>query len=67
MKRRPLGIIMLDMEPLLEELTDTHESQWGDVLGLVYLWLMVHRPSARETYVDGSGHPQFYYGPVKDE
>ena len=49
------------MEPLLFELVD-QELQWSDILGLVYMWLMVHALGARETYKDGT-HPTFYYGP----
>lgn len=64
-KLRPLGDILLDLEPLLEELTDCHELQYGDVLALVYAWLQVHRPEAQEEYVSG-GTPVFYYGPEKD-
>lgn len=52
---------MLDMELLLTELTVVHDLQWGDVLYLVYSWLTVHAPEAREEYTDGS-NPIFYYG-----
>ena len=61
---RPLGQVLLDVEPLLEELVDDHELQWGDVLALVFVYLSVHRPDAREEYVEG-GHPEFHYGPPK--
>ena len=60
---RPLGDITLDMEKLLVEMTDQHELQWGEVLSLVYSWLSVHAPQAREEYTDGSGSPIFQYGP----
>jgi hypothetical protein len=60
-KIRPTGNIMLDMEPLLEELVDDHDLQWYDILFLVLGWLMVHRPHAQEEYKDGS-RPVFYYG-----
>jgi len=60
-KIRPTGKILLDMEPLLEELVDDHDLQWYDVLFLILGWLMVHRPSAQEEYLDGT-RPVFYYG-----
>lgn len=53
-KIRSVGKILLDIEPLLEELTDDHDMQWGDVLGLVYMWLQVHAPESQEVYLDGS-------------
>lgn len=60
-KIRPTGKILLDMEPLLEELVDDHDLQWYDILFLVLGWLMVHRPAAQEEYLDGT-KPVFYYG-----
>lgn len=64
MKRiRPTGKILLDMEPLLEELIDSHDLQWYDVLVLIWGWLMIHRPFAQEEYVDGT-KPLFFYGHV---
>lgn len=64
-KLRPLGDIMLDFEKLREEMVDKHDLQWGDVLGLVLMDLMVHAPEAQEAYTRacGGGHPAFYYGP----
>jgi len=62
MKRRPLGDILLDMETLLEELVDSHDLQWGDVLFLILGWLSVHRKAAQETYVEDGSHPVMYYG-----
>lgn len=64
-KVRPLGDILLDMEPLMNEAMD-HNLQWADMLGLVHAWLMVHRPHDREEYVAG-GHPEYYYGPKRIE
>lgn len=58
---RKTGDILLDMEPLLEELVHQHGLQYSDVLGLVYVWLQVHAPSAQERYLDGS-KPTFFYG-----
>jgi hypothetical protein len=62
MKLRPLGKVLLDMEPLLEELVDRHELQHGEILALVDVWLSIHRPDCREQYVDG-GSPHMKYGP----
>lgn len=60
-KIRPTGKILLDMEPLLEELVDDHDLQWYDILFLILGWLMVHRPDAQEKYLDGT-RPTFFYG-----
>jgi len=54
-KFRPMGDVLLDMEPLMDEFCDAG-LQWGDVL-------MVHRPDAKEKYLDDSSSPVFYYGP----
>jgi hypothetical protein len=63
MKRtRGLGLVLLDMEPLILECVNEHELQWGDVLNLIYGYLEIHCPDSREDYVDGS-RTQFYYGP----
>ncbi len=67
MKRlRPLGKITGDMELLLEEMVDCHDLQTGEILALVYSWLQVHRPGAFEEYTDGSGRPEFRYGPKEN-
>jgi hypothetical protein len=58
---RKVGDIMLDIEPLLLELTEGHSLQWAEVLSLVHGYLQVHCPDAREEYEEG-GHPVFYYG-----
>ena len=65
MKVRPLGKVLLDMEPLLLELAEKHDLQWGDILSLVHGYLMVHCPDAQEEYTNGS-KPVFYYGPEND-
>lgn len=57
---RPLGEILLDLEPLLNEAME-HGLQHGDMLALIHVWLTTHRPGDREDYVEG-GHPEFYYG-----
>ena len=63
-KIRSMGKILLDLEPLLEEIVDDHELQRGEVLHLVEAWLRIHRPDCIEEYLDGS-HPEFYYGPER--
>ena len=63
-KLRPLGAVLLDLEPLLLEMVVNHDLQTGDVLNLVYGYLEVHCPGAKEEYDDG-GNPMFYYGPKK--
>lgn len=60
-KIRPAGTILLEMEPLILELMETHDLQYGDFLGMMYTYLLVHYPEGREEYEDGT-HPEFYYG-----
>lgn len=62
---RPLGQTLLDLELILDEMVDTHELQWGDILNLIHGHLEIHSPQAQEEYVSG-GSPVFYYGPNKD-
>lgn len=66
-KLRSLESITLDMEKVLEEMTDPkgHGAQWGEVLNLVHGWLTVHAPQAQEEYKDDDSSPIFYYGPKK--
>lgn len=63
---RQVGNILLDLEVLLEELTDTHGLQHGDVLALIHVWLTVHRPAAREVYTSDGSSPTFFYGHKDD-
>lgn len=60
---RPLGKVLLDMEPLIEELMVGHDLQWSDFIGLMHLYLQVHFPAAQETYTTDGEHPVLYYGP----
>lgn len=62
---RPMGCITLELEKLLEEMTEDHDLQWGEVLGLVHTWLQIHAPQAQEEYVGSNNSPVFYYGPRK--
>lgn len=52
-KLRKLGDIMLDMEPLLEELYNS-DAQPSDIFGLILGWTMTHRPDNIEIYMDNS-------------
>lgn len=61
-KIRPLGDILLDIEPLLLEAMVDHDLQYGDMLGMLYAYLLVHLPDNKEVYDEG-GSPVFYYGP----
>ena len=56
---------MLDLEPYVQEMMDSHDLQWGDALGLLYHYLMIHYPGAREQYDDGSV-PVYWYGHKKE-
>lgn len=65
-KIRPMGKITSDLEVILEEIVDEHDLQIGEILSLVYNWLIVHRPDSREVYLDDS-NPIFYYGPKENK
>lgn len=65
-KIRPLGQILLDIEPLVLEMIDDHDLQFGDILGMCYQYLEIHCPDAKEVYSDDGTSPIFYYGPKKD-
>lgn len=60
-KIRPLGQILLEIEPLILEMVEEHDLQYGDILNLIYGYLEVHCPDAREKYLDNTS-PRFYYG-----
>jgi len=49
------------MEPLIQEAMDSHNLQWGDMLGLIHHYLMIHYPGAQEKYEDGT-YPIYVYG-----
>jgi hypothetical protein len=61
---RPVGDVLLDMEPLLIELAESHQLQFGDILNLVRGYLEVHLPNAREVYTEDDSSPVMYYGPA---
>jgi hypothetical protein len=61
---RPLGDVLLEMEPLILEMVEEHDLQTGDILNLVFGYMQVHCPGAQEEYTDG-GSPEFYYGPKR--
>lgn len=61
-KLRPLGDVLIDLEPVIEEMVEDHELEWGDILNLVRGYLEVHYPEAKEVYVSEDS-PIYYYGP----
>lgn len=60
-KMRKLGAVLLDMEPLLDELAEQHDLQLGDILALVRHQLEMHNPDCIEEFMDGT-KPVFFYG-----
>ena len=60
MKIRPLGKITDDFEPLIEEMVDGHDMQMGEILYLIYGYLMIHYPDCIEEFKDGT-NPKFKY------
>lgn len=60
-KMRKLGAVLLDMEPLLDELAEQHDLQLGDILALVRHQLEMHNPDCIEEFLDGT-KPIFFYG-----
>lgn len=60
-KLRPLGEIILDIEPFLLEMAD-HDLQWPEYHGLLHTYLQVHLPDQNPEYMDGS-NPIYFIGP----
>lgn len=60
-KIRPLGDILLEIEPLLLEAVDGHNLQHGDMYGLLRQYLEIHLPNHKEEFDDDT-RPVFYYG-----
>lgn len=58
---RRLGDITEDLEPLIFELVEGHDMQWGEILNLIKGYLEIHCPGAQEEYEDGT-RPIMYYG-----
>lgn len=65
-KLRKLGNVLLDLEPILDELAEKHELQMGDILALVMRHLEMHNPGCVEEFMDGS-KPVFFYGHKEHE
>ncbi len=63
-KLKPLGDLLIQLEPLLDKLVIDHALQKGDVLALISMHLDVHNPDCKEIYLDDT-NPIFYYGPKK--
>ena len=61
-KLRPMGEILLELEPLILEMVYNQGLQNGDIYGILNKYLEVHCPSSLETYDNGE-HPILYYGP----
>ena len=62
---RTVGDVLLDMEPLLQELGITQGLQKGDILALVNSYIDIHMPGIIEQYVEG-GSPFYFYGPKEE-
>lgn len=62
-KIRPLGDILLEIEPLLLEAVEGHNLQHGDIYGLLRSYLEIHLPNHREVYTEDGSSPVFFYGP----
>lgn len=63
-KLRRCEDILLDMEPLLEELAFDHDLQHGSIIYEIKEWLDVHAPYNKEVYTGKKpDQPIFYYGP----
>jgi len=65
MSKQSIGDILLELEAVIDKMADSG-LQWGDIIGLVYFHLMIHRPDAQEEYTDGS-KPELYYGPKNEK
>lgn len=63
-KLRPLGDILLDMEPLIQEIMDTHNLQNPDFIGLMDYYLRVHYPEMEPVYEDNTS-PVIHFKPNK--
>lgn len=60
-KLRKLGDVLLDLEPLLDEMAESHSLQMSDILALIRSHLLVHNPGCVEEFLDGS-EPVYFYG-----
>lgn len=61
-KIRPLGDILLDIEPFLLEAVVDHDLQFSDVYGLLERYLVAHLPNHQERYTEDDTVPTLYYG-----
>lgn len=61
-KIRPLGEILLDIEPLILEAAEDHDLQHGDFYGILHAYLDVHLPDNKEVYTEDGSSPVFFYG-----
>lgn len=51
---RKLGDITGDMENILHEMAIDHEMQIHEILGIVYMYLVLHCPTSVEEFADGT-------------
>lgn len=51
---RPLGNITDDIEPLLSEMVEKHGMQVHEIIGIIYMYLVLHCPESVEEFEDGS-------------
>ena len=65
-KIRPLGDVLLDMEPLLFEIVEQHDIQRGDLLALISVWVETHFPGAIEQYEVDDSEAVWLYGHKDD-
>lgn len=61
-KLRRLGDITADLEPLILEMVVDHDLQYHEILGIIFQYLEVHCPGAKEVYTKDGSSPVFYYG-----
>lgn len=57
-----MGDILLELEKVIDSM-DKQGLQLGDILALVKSHIEIHNPHMIEQYEDGSGSPEYYYGP----
>jgi hypothetical protein len=59
---RPLGSILLDIEPYLLEAMVGHDLQHSDMYGILQKYLDLHLPDKKEVFVADNTSPVLYYG-----
>lgn len=59
---RPLGQILLEIEPRLIEAMEGHDLQHGDMYGILEKYLNLHMPGYKEVFTEDRTSPVLYYG-----